>query len=179
MRSFYSFIFCTIFILTHSIQAQPMESKLLKNYASYNTWANEQLINWLKTADPTLLQKEIESSFNSLEKTAQHLWGAEYGWLSTLKNEPWAKTPEVKDVQELFSAFLATSKQFEAYVHSLSNEEIASTRQVGDKSMQVSDIILHVFNHASYHRGQLITMGRQAGLAQPPRTDYVYYLRVL
>ncbi|MFN2424735.1 MAG: DinB family protein [Cryomorphaceae bacterium] len=32
-------------------------------------------------------------------------------------------------------------------------------------------------NHSTYHRGQLVTMGRQAGLSTPPQTDYIFYVR--
>ncbi|MBZ2184406.1 MAG: hypothetical protein K7J46_06805 [Bryobacter sp.] len=35
-------------------------------------------------------------------------------------------------------------------------------------------ILLHVVNHASYHRGQVITMIRQAG-GEAVSTDLVYY----
>ena len=156
---------------------------LLKNYASYNRWANEQFVEWLKSATDEQLNKEIESSFNSLTKTLLHLWNAEYGWLQTLKGEPWG-TPPGRDFegtpQEMFKGFLATSRAFEEYVLALSEEQFKEGRPLGRDGTptSVEGIILHVFNHATYHRGQLITMGRQAGLKEPPRTDYIYYIRL-
>jgi uncharacterized damage-inducible protein DinB len=39
------------------------------------------------------------------------------------------------------------------------------------------DLLLHVVNHSTYHRGQLTTLLRQAGGA-PPATDYVVYTRL-
>jgi uncharacterized damage-inducible protein DinB len=36
----------------------------------------------------------------------------------------------------------------------------------------------HVFNHSTFHRGQLVTMLRQAGIAGIPRTDLVAYTRL-
>lgn len=60
----------------------------------------------------------------------------------------------------------------------MNEEELYDVRKIGkdQKEISIADIILHVFNHATYHRGQLITMGRQVGLTLPPRTDYIYFL---
>jgi len=156
---------------------------LLKNYASYNRWANERFVEWLNGASEEQLKQEIESSFNSLSKTLLHLWNAEYGWLQTLKGEPWG-TPPGRDFagtpQEMFEGFLAGSRAFEDFVLSLTEEDFLESRPLGREGTptSVEAIILHVFNHATYHRGQLITMGRQVGLIEPPRTDYIYYIRL-
>jgi len=32
-------------------------------------------------------------------------------------------------------------------------------------------------NHGTFHRGQLVTMGRSLGLTDPPKTDFIHYLR--
>ena len=157
------------------------QDHILKSYAAYNRWANEQFAAWLRSATEEQLHLEIESSFNTLHKTLLHLWNAEHGWLQTLKREPWGQAPgSGPDVplEELLDGFLETSAAFEAFVHGLSPEDFASTRPFGRNGAQVTveDIAHHVFNHATYHRGQVITMGRQAGLAEPPRTDYIYYI---
>nr|MBS0038091.1 DinB family protein [Saprospiraceae bacterium] len=159
------------------------EEKLLKNYASYNRWANEQFVKWLSGASEEQFYREVESSFNSLEKTLLHLWNAEYGWLQTLKGNPWGDPPGRDfegSMEELFEGFLSTSVEFENFVHQMSEEELAGYRTLGrdGKATAVEGIILHVFNHATYHRGQLITMGRQVGLSDPPRSDYIYYIRL-
>jgi uncharacterized damage-inducible protein DinB len=167
----------------HSAASDSLSAQdhILKSYAAYNRWANEQFAAWLREATEAQIHMEIESSFNTLHKTLLHLWNAEHGWLQTLKREPWSSAPgSVPDVplQALLEGFLKTSADFEAYVHGLSPEDFASTRPFGRNGAQVTveDIAHHVFNHATYHRGQVITMGRQAGLSEPPRTDYIYYI---
>ena len=40
----------------------------------------------------------------------------------------------------------------------------------------VEDILLHVANHTTHHRGQIIADFRGAGL-EPPKTDYIFYRR--
>jgi uncharacterized damage-inducible protein DinB len=36
---------------------------------------------------------------------------------------------------------------------------------------------MHVFNHGTYHRGQLVTMLRQVGVTEIPQTDYIAFVR--
>jgi uncharacterized damage-inducible protein DinB len=152
-----------------------------KKIASYNTWANQQIVNWLLLADSNQWNMNIESSFSTLELTTRHLWNAEHGWLATLKNEPWSMAIETAtkiSKTDLLNGFITTSARFQDYVDSLKEADLNDSREVGktQQKIMVSDIIQHVYNHTTYHRGQLITMGRQAGLPNPPRTDYIYFM---
>ncbi len=40
----------------------------------------------------------------------------------------------------------------------------------------IQDIILHIANHSTYHRGQIAQLWRNEGI-QPPATDYIIYKR--
>jgi uncharacterized damage-inducible protein DinB len=169
--------------MTHveSGPVHPLDT-LSARYAHYNLWANTQMKNWLEEATTEQMNLEIESSFTSLRKTAMHIWNAEYLWLAVLKNESYEDMPANTfdgDERALLQGWLATSEAFYTYIASLSPEQLRGTRSSGaDRPpLYVSDIIQHCMNHSTYHRGQLITMGRQAGLVSPPRTDFIYYVR--
>jgi len=41
----------------------------------------------------------------------------------------------------------------------------------------VCQMILHVFNHGTYHRGQLVNMLRQLGIEKIPQTDFIVWSR--
>ena len=41
----------------------------------------------------------------------------------------------------------------------------------------VWQMILHVFNHGTYHRGQLINMLRQLGVEKISQTDFIVWSR--
>jgi uncharacterized damage-inducible protein DinB len=147
--------------------------------ADYNLWANQQIVQWLKQASPEQFQQEVPSSFNTLEKTVAHLWHAEFGWLCTIEDRPWSRPDTTfSHPLHMLDAFLATSEQFQESILSLKQEDLQQTRALGSsqKPVTIADIVLHVCNHATYHRGQLITMGRQVGLPDPPRTDYIYFV---
>ena len=42
----------------------------------------------------------------------------------------------------------------------------------------IAEALLHIFNHGSYHRGQLVTLLRQAGVTKIPSTDLNAYYRL-
>ena len=44
---------------------------------------------------------------------------------------------------------------------------------------RIEDTLFHVVNHSTYHRGQIITMLREAGVAKVVSTDLIHYLRTL
>lgn len=188
----FSYILIVVFFFTTSCglnQRQKEEAMTnrstqldqLKQMAAYNSWANQQFTEWLIQADTSQWNRQMESSFNTLDLTLRHIWNAKHGWLTTLKRKPWSNAIEnnqILDKDTLLSKFIITTLEFESFVASINEEELYDVRKIGkdQKEISIADIILHVFNHATYHRGQLITMGRKVGLTLPPRTDYIYFL---
>ncbi len=151
--------------------------------AEYNTWANKQLVDWMAEANEDQWNREVISSFKSLNLTTRHLWNAEWGWLTTLKNESWSTAIDVEDQAEMtdvLQGFLKTTKEFETFVTQMEDNALLGVREIGanDEKISCLEIIQHVYNHATYHRGQLITLGRQVGLKNPPRTDYIYFFMI-
>ena len=49
------------------------------------------------------------------------------------------------------------------------------TKKDNSNSRYTND--LHVFNHGTYHRGQLINMLRQLGVEKLPQTDFIVWSR--
>jgi uncharacterized damage-inducible protein DinB len=153
---------------------------MLKRYVDYNHWANTQMTEWLARATDEMMVQEIESSFPTLRQTLLHIWNAEYLWLQVLKGESTDGGPGNNfqgSAAELREGLLRASANFLEYVQGMSEEDLRGSRGEGERALAVADIIQHCMNHSTYHRGQLITMGRQAGLDSPPRTDFIYYVR--
>ena len=68
----------------------------------------------------------------------------------------------------------------DAYVNNMSDadlsRELGYRRFTGEPySLPLDQQILHVVNHATLHRGQVVGMIRQLGIA-PPSTDLLFYL---
>lgn len=149
---------------------------------SYNAWANYQLINWLKSLNEDQFKEELTSSFSSIKKTALHIWNAERFWQSFIKKE--APLSFRKDHAGNKTDFLKEwedeTMQMAEYFRSLTNEFLLEINTVNTPwlkgEMPCYAFIQHVVNHGTYHRGQLITLGRILGLTEPPNTDYSMYV---
>ena len=154
---------------------------MMRRYTAYNHWANQQLAEWLHTASEEDLHREIESSFSSLQETVLHIWSAEYLWLQIVKDESAENNPAKHfngSKEDLLKGWLQASENFNNHVQTMSLEDLQAKRPKsrGEGYTVIADMIHHCMNHSTYHRGQLITMGRQAGLQDPPRTDFIYYV---
>lgn len=149
-------------------------------YADYNIWANKQLINHLLDYEDSVLEDEIVGSFPNIRETMRHIWFAEEGWLSRLKGNEW-NVDKVENFagsnEELVVAWYATSIEFRNFVEDTNLEKPISYIRNGEKHTIASqEIVQTVFNHGSYHRGQIITMMRQLGIEDMPRTDYTEWV---
>ena len=154
---------------------------MIQRYTAYNHWANQQFADWMRTASEEDLDREIESSYSSLKETILHIWNAEYLWLRTIRDETADYSP-ARDFEgskeDLLDGWLRASEDFSNHVKSMSLADLQAKRprSRGDGYTVIADMIHHCMNHSTSHRGQLITMGRQAGLKDPPRTDFIYYV---
>jgi len=151
------------------------------DYANYNIWANNEIISRLMNLDEKLLNQEITSSFPTIKATLSHLWMAETGWLSRLQGNGWG-TSKVKNFEgttaELMKEWQKTSEQFKDFVTSADLEEEVKFEHKGEYfSIPFREIAHTVFNHGSYHRGQVVMMLRQLGIHDIPQTDYIEWVR--
>lgn len=158
--------------------------ELLLHYAQYNAWANKKMIDALLKIDAEDVDKQITSSFPSVKETVYHCWGAEFIWLQRLELEEkpvWIPDTfegtfdeacrEWQLVSEAVQQFVKKQYDDKAFEHVLQYYD----RKKKSNKMQVSTVLLHVCNHATYHRGQLVTMMRQLGIKKLPSTDFSTY----
>lgn len=151
------------------------------DYATYNIWANNKIIDRLLQEEETIMEKEINSSFLTIRDTLKHIWFAETGWLSRLKNNDW-KTEDVINFsgtsKELFSSWQKTSQSFKDFVEIEDLEKLVVFKSRGqDYSVPSREIAQTVFNHGTYHRGQVVVMMKQLGIEDIPQTDYIEWIR--
>ncbi len=158
---------------------------LLKDYAEFNLWANSKMVAWLREKPLALLRQEIPSSFPSLEKTLLHICDGETVWLERLNKRKITEFPSTHfkgTEEEVFTRLMTSSQKFRDHVFLLEEADFSSACEYlqfnGEHySTPVGEIIQHCMNHGTFHRGQLVTMGRSLGLTDPPKTDFIHYLR--
>jgi len=152
----------------------------------FNSWANQRTREACALPAPDQFTKNLGSSFGSVRDTLAHLLGAEWIWL-----ERWlGRTPEVfpkaadfPDMASIERRWAGIEREQMAFIASLKPEDI--TRVLHYKTMagtpmegELWQMLQHVVNHGSYHRGQIATLLRQLG-AKPNSTDLIGYYREL
>ncbi|HMU10389.1 MAG TPA: DinB family protein [Ferruginibacter sp.] len=157
---------------------------LLQQYAAYNTWATRLLIERISKLSDEEINREIVSSFPSLYKTVQHMWLAEEVWWKRLKlteNIILESAQFTGPFNEMANALAKQSQQFKEWVDAATEHQLAHVfayiRNKEQLKMPVYQMLHHVFNHASYHRGQLVTMLNQLGADKIPATDFAAFCR--
>ncbi len=153
--------------------------ELLQQYAAYNIWASKLLTDRICKLTEEEINKEIISSFSSLYKTLQHMWLAEEVWWKRLKlteNIVLDSAAFTGSFTEMTEILARQSKQFKDWVDAANENQLthvfAFVRNKEQHKMPVYQMLHHVFNHASYHRGQLVTMLNQLGADKIPGTDF-------
>jgi len=151
------------------------------DYALYNIWANKRLINDLSEQNDELLSQQLIGSFPTIRATVLHIWSAETGWLSRLNGKGWeaSKVTAFSGTnKELFQAWQQTSEEFKKFIDKVALEKEIQFEHKGVQfSIPSREIIQTVFNHGSYHRGQVVMMMRQLGVTKILQTDYIEWVR--
>jgi uncharacterized damage-inducible protein DinB len=159
---------------------------LLLRYVRYSQWAHKRLLDLINELSPEQHHKTVPSSFDSLYKTVFHVWGAESLWLARLNMQTMKISGDPFDgsMKNLSEALKAVDQQwvdwFSTREDSELTEKLQYTNVAGQSfSQPYDDLLLHIFNHNTYHNGQLVTMLRALGLEKIPATDYVAWTRLL
>ena len=151
---------------------------LMKNYANYNFWANLTLINWLKNQPETLLIKEIRSSFRSVKLTLAHILQTQKYWYSVISKTQFEPS-SYENLPEVYDALLSQSEVLADYINTMEQSNLEENILVESPwfscDFENFEYILQVFNHSTYHRGQIITICHNLGITGAPMTDYNYY----
>ncbi len=159
--------------------------QLLQQYATYNVWANKKIIDRTLILPSELVQKEIPSSFPSIYKTMLHLWDVESIWWQRLKlaeHIEWPSHIFNGTIEDLSNKLLKTSKQWEHWTQQANETQLTHVFAYQNTKKEqfkqpVYEMLLHLFNHQTYHRGQIVTMFHALGIDKIPATDFIVFLR--
>lgn len=156
-------------------------STVIDQYAAYDLWANTLFVRRLDREPADVLDRTTPSSFPTLRQTLLHIRNAEHVWLQRVRNEAYTWPAEA---DEAIGSLLKHCARLRDHVASLDESTLAGMVQYKDlrgngHSSPVWQMLMHCFNHSSYHRGQLVTMMRALGLDDIPASDMIAYFRSL
>jgi uncharacterized damage-inducible protein DinB len=159
--------------------------ELLEEYASYNLLANQKITQAILAMDEALVQQVVPSSFPNIYATILHIWDAESIWWQRIKLHEHIVVPSATfnpTIKEAVNGWLNQSalwKDFVSDASELKLRHVFEYKNTHKESVKqpLYRAIHHVFNHSTYHRGQLVTMMRILGEKKIPPTDFINLIR--
>jgi len=159
--------------------------ELFIQYAAYNSWANALLFATIGSLTEGQQKAELKSSFPSLYKTVLHMLDAESIWWQRIKLQERIEVPSqtfTGGMKDLITQSLQQNKQWHEWIsntneHGFQHEFIYFNLKKERFKQPVYQMLLHLFNHGTYHRGQLVTVLRQLGIEKIPPTDFIVWSR--
>ena len=173
-------------LFSRSLQKKKTNMKeILEQFAAYNIWANQKMSELVQSLPDEMLHTTLPSSFPTLHATLLHMWDAESIWWQRMKLQEVIIAPSssfVGTTLDVSTSLLQQNKLWETWVR---NASIAALEHVfmyqntmrEQFKQPIYQMVLHVFNHGTYHRGQLVNMLRQSGIENIPQTDFIVWSR--
>jgi uncharacterized damage-inducible protein DinB len=157
----------------------------LRTLLDYHYWARDRMFEALEPLAPEQVDRDMGSSFKSIRDTVTHLYAAEWAWYSRWQGTSPDKLLPADMFPDLAAVRLAWTDleaKIRAYLEQLGEANVTQVIEYKLLSGQPGaspfwQMLQHVVNHASYHRGQVTTMLRQLG-AQPAKSlDMIAFYR--
>ncbi len=151
----------------------------------YNAWANARLFSALAALPEGQATAPRATGFGNMINTLNHAYVVDLIWRAHLQGRDHGFTSRITEkepsMQDLQAAQTSLDQWYIDYADALTDaahDEVVHFRFVdgGAGAMTRGDMLLHIVNHKTYHRGYVADMLYQAG-SRPPGMDLPVFLR--
>ena len=157
----------------------------------YDRWANQRALQAASALTGEQFTRDLSGGLRSVRDALVHIIGGEWGWLTYWK-EPSPSAAFLADLWDRHDALFRADafpdlsavrakwaeleKEQEQFVNSLSEGALRRMLPLGARPVSLGQLMQHLVNHSTYHRGQVAFVIRQLG-AQPLTSDFHVFLR--
>ncbi|PAF20662.1 damage-inducible protein DinB [Terribacillus saccharophilus] len=145
---------------------------------NYHSWANQTLLNRIKELPVNVLREEVNTSFPTIAQAFGHIYAVESVWYRVLNGArmqdalemcmPLEKETLLHSADQFANDFAQLAEQYREWLRGqddLDRTILLENPYAGTRQTRLSEIVLHVVNHGTYHRGNVSAMLRQLGHA--------------
>ena len=157
----------------------------LRLHLDYTAWASQRLLDSVVKLTREELTRDFKTSDKDVLNTLVHVFAADRLWLSRIQRTPQATfiDPEDRELAALTGKWPPLQQRWKQWAASLTDldaqAQIAYHDLQGNPFQQpLWQIVLHVVNHGSHHRGQVSGFLRSMGHT-PPKLDLTAFYRQL
>ncbi|MGD0694034.1 MAG: DinB family protein [Terriglobia bacterium] len=159
-----------------------MDIRTIQALYDYNRWANEQTLDAAAALNEEQFTRDLGNSFRSVRDTLAHILAAEWIWLERWKGNSPKTLLEAADfpgVEALKTRWDEVESDRAAFIRTAAAsrlEEVISYVNTRGQTFAYPlwQMMIHVLNHSTYHRGQITTLLRQLG-SKPASTDLLLF----
>ena len=161
-----------------------MKKDEMLGLVEFNAWANRRIVAAVEDLTREQFTHELGSSFSSVRDTLAHILGVEWVWLERLQGRSPGAIPTAKDYADvgwLRDRWTELEDRLQKYIQAVTQEQLDEVVEYKTLSFGMGknrrwEMIQHVVNHGTYHRGQVVAMLRQLG-AKGVGTDLITFYR--
>jgi uncharacterized damage-inducible protein DinB len=162
-----------------------MNLQALQTLLDYHYWARDRILDAAAQLTVDQFTTDLGNSFPSIRDTLVHLFSADRIWCARWEGQ----TPQAMldpaafpDVESIRTAWADHESKVRTHLAQLGDNGVTRTIDCRTfagvpHSQPFWQILQHVVNHGSYHRGQVTTMLRQLGAAPPKSLDLIAFYR--
>jgi uncharacterized damage-inducible protein DinB len=158
----------------------------LQTMLDYHYWARDRLLDALEPLTPEQYNRDLGNSFRSIRDTLTHIYAAEWAWYSRWQGEsptslvPTDRFPDLAALRKEWGEHEARMRAFISGLNEAGSARVIEYKLLNGQpgASPIWQMVQHVVNHGSYHRGQVTTMLRQIGVAPAKPMDMIAYYRV-
>lgn len=149
---------------------------------AYNFWSNQRVLNACALLRTEQFTQNLHSSFPSVRDTLAHIMLAEWLWLERwLGRSPGFPPANFPDLASIRARWQKIEANLNEFIHQLTAADLDRIVEYKNTKGQAFSnpmwqMLQHLVNHGTYHRGQVATMLRQLGAA-PVSTDLIAFFR--
>jgi uncharacterized damage-inducible protein DinB len=161
-----------------------MNLAYFRELIAYHYWARDRMLSATSTLTHEQYAQELGGSFGSVRATLNHVYGAEVLWLKRWHGESPASFPGdmPNTCADLEVAWREQEQAMRHFVNTLAESDLQ--RVIAYRNLAgvpgesaLWEMLAHVVNHATYHRGQITTLLRLHHAAPPASTDLIAFYR--
>ncbi len=150
----------------------------MRTLIAFDQWANRRLLAAARALPPEEFIRDLHVSFGSVQGTLSHILAGEWKWLWRWRGDAPSQdlsSTAFPDAAALESGWDALNQEMAKFVAGLSDDLLEGRQEVRGQRYALAELMQHVVNHSTYHRGQVASLLRQLGHV-PPATDFGLFL---
>ena len=162
-------------------QGMPISAEAIREHLSYSAWATVRLLDAAAKLSPEELTRDFGTADRNVLGTLAHTFGADRVWLARVRGQQQHGLSEAdREWPTIQREWSAVSEGWREWARGMTDDSLLTVLDYTDLKgnpwrQSLWQIVLHVVNHGTHHRGQVSGFLRSMGHTPPPLDLIAYY----